>query len=83
MIYCSTVHFNQIAAVFSMVATVYMRIFLKDRLPGRSDLVQPMLKEEVPELTDREDDGGELPRPTQPFRKMPTLHDVITLFKSR
>ncbi|KAL0560997.1 hypothetical protein IC582_001415 [Cucumis melo] len=80
--FLATDYIFPIAAIFSMVATVYMRIFLKDRLPGRSDLVQPMLKEEVPELTNREDDGGKLTRPTQPFRKMPTLDDVITLFKS-
>ena len=76
-------HFNQIAAISSMVAIVYMRIFLEDRLPGGSDLVQPMLKEEVPELTDREDDGGEFPRPTSAFRKMPTLNEVIHLITSR
>lgn len=76
-------YLDQIAAISSMVATVYMRIFLEDRLPGGNDLVQPMLKEEVPELTDRENDSGELPRPTPAFRKMPTLNDVITLLKSR
>ncbi|XP_022969086.1 uncharacterized protein LOC111468189 [Cucurbita maxima] len=71
-----------IAAISSMVAILYMRIFLEDRLPGGSDLVQPMLKEEVPELTDREDDGGEFPRPTSAFRKIPTLNDVIDLIMS-
>lgn len=71
-----------IAAISSMVAILYMRIFLEDRLPGGRDLVQPMLKEEVPELTDREDDGGEFPRPTLAFRKMPTLNDVIDLITS-
>lgn len=80
--FLATDYIFPIAAISSMVATVYMRIFLEDRLPGGSDLVQPMLKEEVPELTDREDDGGELPRPTPAFRKMPALNDVITLFKS-
>lgn len=66
-----------------MVATVYMRIFLEDGLPVESDLVQPMLKDEVPELTGREDDAGKLPRPTPGFRKIPTLNDVTTLLKSR
>ncbi|XP_038886987.1 tetracycline resistance protein, class A-like isoform X2 [Benincasa hispida] len=80
--FLATDYIFPIAAIFSVVGTVYMRIFLEDCLPGGSDLVQPMLKEEVPEFTDREDDGNELPRPTPAFRKMPTLNDVITLFKS-
>ncbi|XP_022135593.1 uncharacterized protein LOC111007514 [Momordica charantia] len=80
--FIATAYLFPIAAISSMVATVYMRIFLEDGLPVESDLVQPMLKDEVPELTGREDDAGKLPRPTPGFRKIPTLNDVTTLLKS-
>ena len=68
----------QVASVLSMVALVYMRIFLKDSVPGGA-LRQPLLKE-VEEPCDEDDSS---PRATGTFKKLPSLGDLICLLRCR
>jgi len=68
----------QVAAVSSMIALVYMRIFLKDSVPG-GGVSQPLLKEV--EGTCAEDDSSR--RATGAFKKLPSLGDLICLVKCR
>ncbi|CAK8574210.1 unnamed protein product [Lathyrus sativus] len=63
----------QVASVFSMIALVYMRIFLKESAP----MTQPLLKEaEEPCIQQCEDD-----MPQKTFKKLPSMGDVICLLK--
>ncbi|KAL5066819.1 hypothetical protein RYX36_017706 [Vicia faba] len=63
----------QVASVFSMIALVYMRIFLKESAP----MSQPLLKEsEEPCIQQCEDD-----MPQKTFKKLPSMGDVICLLK--
>lgn len=67
--------FIQVASVFSMIALVYMRIFLKESAP----MSQPLLKEtEEPCIQQCEDD-----MPQKTFKKLPSMGDVICLLKCR
>ncbi|XP_057423210.1 uncharacterized protein LOC130717111 isoform X2 [Lotus japonicus] len=69
----------QVSAVFSMIGLVYMRIFLKDSVPG-GGMRQPLLKEaEEPCLEQCADDSSN--RTTGTFKKLPSLGDVICLLK--
>ncbi|KAI5401722.1 hypothetical protein KIW84_066261 [Lathyrus oleraceus] len=63
----------QVASVFSMIALVYMRIFLKESAP----MSQPLLKEsEEPCIQQSEDDMQQ-----KTFKKLPSMGDVICLLK--
>ncbi|TQD75246.1 hypothetical protein C1H46_039209 [Malus baccata] len=54
--FLSTASTFQVAAFASMLSTIYMRIFLKESLPGDdSTLRQPILKGGVPEVVDEGD----------------------------
>lgn len=68
----------QVASVLSMVALVYMRIFLKDSVPGGA-IRQPLLK--VVEESCAEDDST--PKSAGTFKKLPSLGDFICLLKCR
>ncbi|XP_061337460.1 uncharacterized protein LOC133284460 [Gastrolobium bilobum] len=69
----------QIAAVLSMIALVYMRIFLKESVPG-SGMKQPLLKEgEESRVEQNEDDSSR--RTTGTFKKLPSVGDLICLLK--
>ncbi|WJX21556.1 hypothetical protein P8452_10974 [Trifolium repens] len=71
--FLSTALTFQVASVFSMIALVYMRIFLKESEPMR----QPLLKEaEEPCIQQCEDD-----MPQRTFKKLPSMGDVICLLK--
>ncbi|KAG5074696.1 hypothetical protein JHK84_055927 [Glycine max] len=74
--FLSTALTFQVASVLSMVALVYMRIFLKDSVPGGA-LRQPLLKE-VEEPCDEDDSS---PRATGTFKKLPSLGDLICLLR--
>lgn len=64
-----------------MIGLVYMRIFLKDSVPG-GGMRQPLLKEaEEPCLEQCADDSSN--RTTGTFKKLPSLGDVICLLKCR
>ncbi|XP_045818896.1 tetracycline resistance protein, class A-like [Trifolium pratense] len=71
--FLSTALTFQVASVFSMIALVYMRIFLKESEPMR----QPLLKEaDEPCIQQCEDD-----MPQRTFKKLPSMGDVICLLK--
>ncbi|OMO65739.1 Tetracycline resistance protein, TetA/multidrug resistance protein MdtG [Corchorus capsularis] len=72
----------QVGTCVSMVAVVYMRIFLKESIPDdqveSSTLTQPILKEgedTIPKI-------GNAPIKKPIFKKIPSLGDIICLFKS-
>lgn len=64
--------FIQVAAVFSMIALVYMRIFLEESLLMKQPLLKEQQCEDVPSQ-----------RTTGTFKKLPSLGDVICLLKCR
>lgn len=68
----------QVAALTSMTAAVYMRVFLEESLPDEGGLRQPILKsgQDV-------EKSGEAPKRTQVSKKFPTLKDIFCLLKSR
>ncbi|KAG6763019.1 hypothetical protein POTOM_033547 [Populus tomentosa] len=77
--FLSTALTFQVAALVSMLAAVYMRIFVEESLPNRENLTQPILK------SGREDhcqDDGDLPRKPLVSKKIPSIQDVISLLKS-
>ncbi|KAK7270163.1 hypothetical protein RIF29_23108 [Crotalaria pallida] len=65
----------QVAAVFSMIALVYMRIFLQDSEPAGGGMRQPLLKEGVePCVQQCEGDS-------RTFKKLPSVGDIISMLK--
>ena len=77
--------YHQVAALASMAAAVYMRIFLKESLPDLDDddhdedgLTHPILKER-PDV----EKHGETSRKTRISKKLPTLGDLVCLLKNR
>ncbi|CAN6544718.1 unnamed protein product [Malus baccata var. baccata] len=71
----------QVAAFASILSTVYMRIFLKESLPGGdSTLRQPILKGGVSEVADEGDVYS--PKTTQVFKKIPSPGELISLLRS-
>ncbi|XP_068324041.1 uncharacterized protein [Pyrus communis] len=79
--FLSTASTFQVAAFASMLSTIYMRIFLKESLPGDdSTLRQPILKGGVPEVVDESDVYS--PKTIQVFKKTPSPGDLISLLRS-
>ncbi|KAE9589246.1 hypothetical protein Lalb_Chr21g0306991 [Lupinus albus] len=62
---------NHVGAVFSMIALVYMRIFLEDSVPAGAAMTQPLLKCEV--------DSSKITTGT--FKKLPSAGDLISMLK--
>ncbi|RDX64900.1 Hippocampus abundant transcript 1 protein, partial [Mucuna pruriens] len=73
--FISTALTFQIASVSSIIALLYMRIFLQDSLP--SPTTQPLLKQ----CAQDDDHHDSSPTPTPTFKKLPSLHDLISLLK--
>ncbi|CAJ1977644.1 unnamed protein product [Sphenostylis stenocarpa] len=73
--FLSTALTFQVAAVSSMIALVYMRIFLKESVPGVGTS-QPLLKEGEEPCP-----GDDSSRKTTAFKKLPSLWDLIRLLK--
>lgn len=63
----------------SILATVYMRIFLKESLPNGDDIRQPILKEEQDVIRSDSD----LENTRQVFKRIPSVGDLIFLTKNR
>ncbi|XVE93910.1 hypothetical protein REPUB_Repub01dG0235100 [Reevesia pubescens] len=77
--FISTGAIFQVATFVSMLALVYMRIFLKESIPDRVDgLTQPILKEEEDVI--QKDVNA--PRKTPVYKNIPSLWDIISLLKS-
>ncbi|XVE48809.1 hypothetical protein DITRI_Ditri01bG0032200 [Diplodiscus trichospermus] len=69
----------QVATFLSMLAVVYMRIFLEESLPNQVDgMTQPMLKEGEDVIQK----DGDAPRKMPESKKIPSLRDIICLLKS-
>lgn len=67
----------QVAAIVSVVAMVYMKIFLKESARQNDALLQPILK------TAPDNSEGESSRRIQVFKKIPSPADLVFLLKSR
>ncbi|XP_011046630.1 PREDICTED: hippocampus abundant transcript-like protein 1 [Populus euphratica] len=77
--FLSTALTFQVAALVSMLAAVYMRIFLKESLPNGENLTQPILKSGQ----DDHCQDGDLSRQAPVLKKIPSIQDIIGLLKSR
>ncbi|KAH8510471.1 hypothetical protein H0E87_008145 [Populus deltoides] len=77
--FLSTALTFQVAALVSMLAAVYMRIFLEESLPNGENLTQPILKSEQ----DDHCQDGDLSRKAPVLKKIPSIQDIIGLLKSR
>ncbi|KAJ6896969.1 hippocampus abundant transcript 1 protein-like [Populus alba x Populus x berolinensis] len=77
--FLSTALTFQVAALVSMLAAVYMRIFVEESLPNSENLTQPILKSGQ---DDHCQDDGDLPRKPMVSKKIPSIHAVISLLKS-
>lgn len=73
-----TVFLSQVATLVSMIATVYMRVFLKETFP-KGDSSQALLKKE-PGMSP---DDGNSSEKIQTFKKIPSVGDLISLLKCR
>ncbi|KAK5837745.1 hypothetical protein PVK06_006472 [Gossypium arboreum] len=70
----------QVATFVSMLAVVYMRIFLEESIPDRNDgMTQPILKETEGVI---QKDGDVDTRKMPVFKTIPSLKDIIRLIKS-
>ncbi|CAL0316756.1 unnamed protein product [Lupinus luteus] len=80
--FLSTALTFQVAAVFLMIALVYMRIFLKESVPGGGAMTKPLLKEgQEPCLQQCEGDSSNITTGT--FKKLPSVGDLISMLKCR
>ncbi|KAG6761707.1 hypothetical protein POTOM_034936 [Populus tomentosa] len=77
--FLSTALTFQVAALVSMLAAVYMRIFVEESLPNSENLTQPILKSGQ---DDHCQDDGDLPRNPMVSKKIPSIQAVISLLKS-
>ncbi|KAJ6927485.1 hippocampus abundant transcript-like protein 1 [Populus alba x Populus x berolinensis] len=77
--FLSTALTFQVAALVSMLAAVYMRIFLKESLPNGENLTQPILKSGQ----DDHSQDCDLSRKAPVSKKIPSVQDIIGLLKSR
>ncbi|KAL9391243.1 hypothetical protein Peur_015163 [Populus x canadensis] len=77
--FLSTALTFQVAALVSMLAAVYMRIFLKESLPNGENLTQPILKSGQDDHCQDGDLSGKAPV----LKKIPSIQDIIGLLKSR
>ncbi|KAF9676195.1 hypothetical protein SADUNF_Sadunf09G0113000 [Salix dunnii] len=77
--FLSTALTFQVSASVSMLAAVYMRIFLQESLPNGENLAQPILKSGQ---DDHSQDGGDLPRKTMISKKIPSIQAITSLLRS-
>ncbi|KAK4562129.1 hypothetical protein RGQ29_004835 [Quercus rubra] len=76
--FLSTTSTFQVSAFMSILATVYMRIFLKESLPNGDDIRQPILKGEQDVIRSDSD----LENTRQVFKRIPSVGDLIFLTKN-
>lgn len=76
--FLSTASTFQVATLVSMIATIYMRVFLKETFP-KGDSSQALLKKE-PGMSP---DDGNSSEKIQTFKKIPSIGDLISLLKCR
>lgn len=77
----------QVAAIVSMVAVVYMRIFLKDdstiRRNTSDSLKHPILTTEEEETTPSDGELLSSSKEVEVFKKIPSPNDLVCLLKTR
>ncbi|KAK4401358.1 hypothetical protein Sango_0876500 [Sesamum angolense] len=73
----STAQIFQVAAVLSMVAAIYMAVFLKETTRENDALQQPILK-----VTDGDEDSCKASKKIDVIRKIPSPRDIYRLLKS-
>lgn len=77
--FISTALTFQVAAAVSMVAVVYMRIFLKESIPLADESAQPILKGSETDVDQNDSNSVEK---TRVFKKIPSIGDLISLLRS-
>ncbi|XP_020552050.1 hippocampus abundant transcript 1 protein-like isoform X2 [Sesamum indicum] len=73
----STAQIFQVAAILSMVAAIYMGVFLKETTRGDDVLEQPILK-----VTEGDEDSCKASKKIEVIRKIPSPRDIYRLLKS-
>ncbi|KAG2703095.1 hypothetical protein I3760_06G121500 [Carya illinoinensis] len=68
-----------VAAVVSILAAVYMRVFLEESLPNGHGLRQPILKGEPDDI---KYDDDRVQNTSQAFKRIPSIGDLICLMRS-
>ncbi|GFS34693.1 major facilitator superfamily protein [Actinidia rufa] len=76
---CLWAHYRAVASIVSMIAVMYMRIFLEDTKSNNDPLKQPILM--TAEETAQSDE--ESSRKVEVFKKIPSLKDLVCLLKTR
>nr|XP_023888748.1 uncharacterized protein LOC112000810 [Quercus suber]POE65838.1 hippocampus abundant transcript 1 protein [Quercus suber] len=76
--FLSTTSTFQVSAFMSILAAVYMRIFLKESLPNGDDIRQPILKGEQHVIRSDSD----LENTRKVFKRIPSVGDLIFLTKN-
>ncbi|KAK4284881.1 hypothetical protein QN277_001656 [Acacia crassicarpa] len=81
--FLSTALTFQVSAVLSMIAVVYMRIFLQESVPvGARGLRQPMLEEsEEPHVKEECEINDSAQKTSGLFKSLPPVREAIHLFK--
>ncbi|KAB1200660.1 Hippocampus abundant transcript 1 protein [Morella rubra] len=75
--FLSTASTFQVAAIMSILAAVYTRVFLKESRPNADGIRQPILKG-APDGTECD---GDIEKTPQVFKRIPSLGDLICLMK--
>ncbi|KAB1215309.1 hypothetical protein CJ030_MR4G018387 [Morella rubra] len=76
--FLSTASTFQVAAIMSILAVAYTRVFLKESRPNADGIRQPILKG-APDATEYD---GDIKKTPQVFKRIPSLGDLIYLMKS-
>ncbi|XP_031268621.1 uncharacterized protein LOC116127089 [Pistacia vera] len=78
--FLSTTSTFRVATLFSMIAAVYMRVFLKESLrPDEDGLTQPIIKGGP---DDNQNERADSPRKIWEFKNIPSVRDVTCLLKT-
>lgn len=78
MLYKQPVHLIQVSAAVSIVAAVYMIVFLKEKTGEADPLEQPIL-----EVTESNEEGCKASNKIDLTRKVPSPRDIFRLLRSR
>ncbi|GLT53810.1 hypothetical protein SLA2020_270550 [Shorea laevis] len=76
--FLSTASTFQVAAFMSILAAVYVRVFLEESIPNGDGIRQPILRGDPDVIKD----DVELEKTTQVFKRIPSLGDLISLANS-
>uniref|UniRef100_A0A2N9HB19 Major facilitator superfamily (MFS) profile domain-containing protein n=1 Tax=Fagus sylvatica TaxID=28930 RepID=A0A2N9HB19_FAGSY len=71
----------QVSAFMTILATVYMRIFLKESIPNGDGIKQPLLKG-APDVIKNDNDDG-LGKTARVFKRIPSVGNLISMMRNR